>query len=245
MKKSHVLRAIAANRVNFLYLVPPLMVILAKSPAVSNFDLTSLKVIWYGAAPLSKESEDAVQRRLRIPFIRQAYGMTEGTFAFTGQTDEHRSSGSVGVVRAGILCRVVDESSRENLPAFKAGELCFKGSVIMKGYVNDEEATRRTIDADGWLHTGDIGYYNMEGELFIVDRLKELIKYNGFQVPPAEVEGLLLQHPRVADAGVVGKQNEAAGELATAFIVRQPNVELTAEEVVRFVAGNNACDISV
>lgn len=155
------LRAIAANRVNFLYLVPPLMVILAKSPAVSNFDLTSLKVIWYGAAPLSKESEDAVQRRLRIPFIRQAYGMTEGTFAFTGQTDEHRSSGSVGVVRAGILCRVVDESSRENLPAFKAGELCFKGSVIMKGYVNDEEATRRTIDADGWLHTGDIGYYNI------------------------------------------------------------------------------------
>lgn len=213
------------------------MVFLAKSPLVDNYDVSSLKVIWCGAAPLSKESQDAVQKRIGIPVIRQGYGMTEGTLAFTGQTDDHHSSGSVGVIRAGLLCRVVDEDTGANLPAFKAGELWFKGSVTMKGYVNNEVATRHTIDADGWLHTGDIGYFNESGELFIVDRLKELIKYNGFQVPPAEVEGLLLQHPKIADAGVVGKPNEAVGELAVAFVVRQPNAELTEQEVVKFVAG--------
>lgn len=214
------------------------MVFLAKSPLVDNFDLSSLQVIFCGAAPLSKESEDAVQKRLGIPIIiRQGYGMTEGTLAFTGQTDEHHSSGSVGILKNGLMARIVDETTGENLPAFKRGEVWIKGSILMKGYVNDEEATKRTIDKDGWLHTGDIGYYNNDGELFIVDRLKELIKYNGFQVPPAEIEGLLLQHPKIADAGVVGKPDERVGEMPLAFVVRQRNVELTEKEVVDFVAG--------
>lgn len=226
-------------------MVPPLMVFLAKSPLVDNYDVSTLKIIWCGAAPLSKESEDAVQKRLGIPVIRQGYGMTEGTLAFSGQTDEHHSSGSVGVLRNGVLARIVDETTGVNLPAFKPGEVWVKGSVVMKGYVNDEEATRRTIDADGWLHTGDIGYYNNEGELFIVDRLKELIKYNGFQVPPAEIEGVLLQHPSIADAGVVGKPDEKAGELPLAFVVKQKNSVLTKKDIVDFVAGNCLIKIDI
>lgn len=220
-------------------MVPPLMVFLAKNPIVDNYDVSSLKVIWCGAAPLSKELEDSVQKRTGIPVIRQGYGMTEGSLAFCGQTDEYHSPGSVGILRAGFMCRIVDEESGKNLPAFERGEVWVKGNAVMKGYVRNEEATRNTIDSDGWLHTGDVAYYNDNGELFIVDRNKELIKYKGFQVPPAEIEGLLLQHPKIADAGVVGKPDERTGELPIAFVVKQPNVELTEHDVVKFVEGNS------
>lgn len=220
-----------------MFVVPPLMVFLAKSPLIENYDLTTLKLLFCGAAPLSKELEVAVGIRLNIPLIRQGYGMTEGTFSFTSQTDEHHTAGSVGTFRAGLMCRIVDEQTGDNMPPLRKGEILIKGRSIMKGYANDEVATRRSIDQDGWLHTGDVGYFNDEGELFIVDRLKELIKYKGYQVPPAEVEGLLLQHPKIADAGVIGKPDGTVGELPLAFVVKQPNVELSEKDVVKFVAG--------
>lgn len=210
---------------------------LAKSPLVDNYDLSCVKVLRCGAAPLSKALKDAVHKRLGIPIVRQGYGMTEGTLSFAGQTDDVCTPDSVGEIRPGILCRILDEKTGTNLPAFKQGEVCMKGAVIMKGYVNDEEATRNTIDSDGWLHTGDIGYYNKDGELFIVDRLKELIKYKGFQVPPAEIEALLLQNPKIADVGVIGIADEAAGELPLAFVVKHQGIELSEQEVVKFVAG--------
>lgn len=213
------------------------MVLLAKSPLVSKYDLSSVKVIWCGAAPLSKEVEDAVKDRLRVPFVRQGYGMTEGSLSFAGQTDENHKSGSVGVLRTGIWGRVVDVDTGENLKAFARGELLFKGSCIMKGYVDDIEATKNTIDEDGWLHTGDIGYYDNDGELFVVDRLKELIKYKGFQVPPAELEALLLQHPDVRDAGVIGVSDDCAGEMPFAFVVKQHQSNVTEQDVVQFIAG--------
>lgn len=155
------------------------MVFLAKSPIVADYDLSSVKVIWCGAAPLSKEVEDAVKNRIGVPVIRQGYGMTEGSLSFTGQTDKNHKSGSVGVLRTGVLGRVIDVDTGKSLRAFEKGELLFKGSCIMKGYIDNVEATRNTVDADGWIHTGDIGYYDNDGELFIVDRLKELIKYKG------------------------------------------------------------------
>lgn len=108
----------------------------------------------------------------------------------------------------------------------------------MKGYIGDKLATSATIDKQGWLHTGDIGYYDRDGEWFIVDRIKELIKYKGFQVPPAEIEAVLLTHPGVKDVGVIGTPDEVAGELAVAFVVLQPNAVLTKEEVIQYVAGN-------
>lgn len=222
---------------NTLLMVPPLILFLAKSPMVDNYNMSSVKLIRCGAAPLSKGIQDAVQKRLNIPMVRQGYGMTEGTLSFSGQSDDFSTAGSVGELRRGLQCRIVDETTGANLPAFQQGEVWLKGSVIMKGYVNDEVATRNTIDSDGWLHTGDIGYYSDKGELFIVDRLKELIKYKGFQVAPAEVEGLLLQHPKIADAGVIGKPDDASGESPLAFVVKRESMELTEQEVVQFVAG--------
>lgn len=214
------------------------MVFLAKHPLVAAYDLSTVAIIWCGAAPLSAELEQSVRRRLSAgTIIRQGYGMTEATFALSGQTDDAHHSGSVGRLRHGLLARIVDEETGRALPANRTGELWFKGSVVMKGYVGDRRATDSTVDADGWLHSGDIGYYSDTGELFVVDRLKELIKYNGFQVPPAELEGLLLEHGDVMDAGVIGVPNERTGELPMAFVVRREGSRLGAEEVQRFVAG--------
>lgn len=212
------------------------MVFLAKAEIVSKYDLSSLKIVFSGAAPLSKETEDAVKNRIGIPIVRQGYGMTEGTVGFTAQDDNNYKPGGVGVLNAGVSAKIIDVESGRSLGANEQGELLFKGITIMKGYIGDTVATQNTIDSDGWLHTGDIGYYDADGEFFIVDRLKELIKYNGYQVPPAEIESLLLQHPKISDAGVIGVPNERAGELALAFVVTQPGQKITADEIIQFVA---------
>lgn len=132
----------------------------------------------------------------------------------------------------------VDENaSNKPLGPNEEGELCFKGDLIMKGYCGDEKSTSAVIDKDGWLHTGDIGYYDSDGYFYIVDRLKELIKYKGFQVPPAELEGILLTHPEVVDAAVIGIPDERSGELPLGFVVRKPKSKVTAQEIVEFVNG--------
>lgn len=213
------------------------MVFLAKNAIVDEYDLSSLKIIWCGAAPLSKELEDNVRQRLNVPLVRQAYGMTEGTIGFTSQSDNNHKPGSVGILNAGLLCRIVDVETGQTVGPRQRGELQFQGATTMKGYIGDVAATKATIDSDGWLHTGDIGFYDNDGEIFIVDRLKELIKYNGFQVPPAEIEGLLLRHADVSDAGVIGVPDERCGELPLAFVVRKDGSSVTEKEIVDFVAG--------
>lgn len=212
------------------------MVFLAKNSVVDEYDLSSLKMILCGAAPLTKELEDLVRERIDVPIIRQGYGMTEGTVGFTTQTDQNHKPGSVGMLNSGIWGRIVDPETGEVLGPYQRGELQFKGNTVMKGYIGDVIATQNTIDSNGWLHTGDIGYVDNDGEFFIVDRLKELIKYKAFQVPPAEIEGILLQHPGISDAGVVGLPDERAGELPLAFVVRQDK-NITEKEIIDFVAG--------
>lgn len=212
------------------------MVFLAKNSIVDEFDLSSLKMVLCGAAPLTKELEDLVRERIHIPLIRQGYGMTEGTVGFTSQTDRNHKPGSVGMLNSGIWGRIVDPETGEVLGPYQRGELQFKGNTVMKGYIGDVIATQSTIDSNGWLHTGDIGYVDDEGEYFIVDRLKELIKYKAFQVPPAEIEGILLQHSGISDAGVVGLPDENAGELPLAFVVRKDK-NITEKEIMDFVAG--------
>lgn len=229
-------------KVTSTIMVPPLMVFLAKSPIVNEYDLSSLKIVWCGAAALSKELEDTVKDRINIPIVRQSYGMTEASI-LTGQIDSRRKPGSVGVVNAGMYGRVVDTQSGKVLGPYENGELHFKGVTVMKGYINDTLATERTIDTNGWLKTGDIGYVDEDGEFFIVDRLKELIKYKAFQVPPAEIEAILLQHPAVSDAGVIGIPDENAGELPMAFVVKQANVIVTEKEIVDYVAGKILIEI--
>lgn len=217
-------------------MVPPILVFLAKSPLIRKYDLSNLHVIWCGAAPLSEDIETEVKKRIGIRVVRQGYGMTEGTFALCAQDDVHHSKGSVGVLLKGIYGRVVDVETGKCLGPKEIGELHFKGPNVMKGYIGNKQATSETVDADGWLHTGDVGYFDDNGEWYICDRIKELIKYNGFQVPPSEIEALLLTHPQIRDVGVVGLPNELTGEAAFAFVVKQPGAKISENDIITFVA---------
>lgn len=230
------LQTIQTYKTNTAFLVPPLLVFLAKSPLVDKYDVSSLLILGCGAAPLSKEISDAVQSRLNVLALRQGYGMSEMTLSVLAQTEGFDKVGSVGTLRSGVWGKVIDPETGKALGPNQRGEMCFKGSSIMRGYIRNELATKQTIDADGWLHTGDVGYYDDDSEWFIVDRLKELIKYKGFQVPPAEIEAILLTHPDIIDAAVIGIPDENAGELPFAFVVPKPNANLSKEDVINFVA---------
>ncbi|XP_050085376.1 uncharacterized protein LOC126571137 [Anopheles aquasalis] len=230
------LSCIENYRCSFVFVVPPLMVFLAKHPLVDSYDLSCVNTLLCGAAPLSRETEELVKRRIGVKHVLQGYGMSETTLAMLVQTAECNKPGSVGKLQVGTRAKVIDLETGKPLGPNRPGELCFQGTQIMKGYIGNDKATRETIDRHGWLHTGDIGYYDEDYEFFIIDRLKELIKYKGYQVPPAEIESILLTNVKIKDAGVVGLPDELAGELPVAFVVKQPNVTLTEEEVRQYVA---------
>jgi acyl-CoA synthetase (AMP-forming)/AMP-acid ligase II len=222
-------------KLSYLSLVPPLVLALAKSPQVDDYDLSNVRMIGSGAAPLGKELEEAVSKRLGC-IVYQGYGLTEvsGASHVNPPDPEHIKSGSVGPAVANCLTRVVDVESGEDLGPNQQGEIWIKGPFVMKGYLNNEEATANTIDADGWFHSGDIGYADDDGYFYIVDRLKELIKYKAYQVAPAELEALLLTHPAIADAAVIPSPDEEAGEVPKAFVVLKG--EITPQEIMDWVA---------
>lgn len=213
--------------------VPPLVVLLSKSPNVKNFNTSSLQYAVSAAAPLSSQILDEMAKQIPQLKVRQYYGMSEGG-TFTAQTDKFCKSGSVGVLRSGVYAKVINIESGEVVGRNTPGELLFKGPGLMKGYVGDTDSTRSSFDKDGWLHSGDVGFYDKNDEWFIVDRLKELIKYKGFQVPPAELEALILSHPSVKDVGVIGVPDDFAGELPMAFVVKHGHV--SEKEIIDFVA---------
>ncbi|XP_027356743.1 4-coumarate--CoA ligase 2-like [Abrus precatorius] len=232
------LEAIEKHKVSVAMVVPPLVVALAKNPAVGDYDLSSIRLVMSGAAPLGKDLEDALRTRLPHAVLGQGYGMTEAgpvlamSMGFAKQPIPTKS-GSCGTVVRNAELKIVDPKSGFSLPRNHSGEICIRGQQIMKGYLNDEKATAATIDVDGWLHSGDIGYVDDDDEIFIIDRVKELIKFKGFQVPPAELEGLLMSHPSIADAAVVPQKDDAAGEVPVAFVV---SFDLTEEAVKDFIA---------
>ncbi|XP_047350462.1 4-coumarate--CoA ligase 1-like [Vespa velutina] len=237
------LHTIEKYKIEALTLVPPLMVFLAKHPFVDRYDLSSIKTIWCGAASLPEEIQKAVAKRLNVSNIKQGYGLTETTLAVLQSPSNHKY-GSVGVVAPDTLAKVIpidEPNSNKALEANCKGELCFKGDLIMKGYCDDSKSTSTIIDKDGWLHTGDVGYYDEDGFFYIVDRLKELIKYKGFQVPPAELEAVLLTCPGIKDAAVVGLPDEEAGELPLAFVVRQNRSKITEDEIIKYVNEQVSC----
>ena len=221
--------------VTLAHLVPPIVLALSKNPVVDNYDLSKLQTIFCGAAPLDEHLTRACMQRLGCD-VRQGYGMTETSpVTHSSPADpEQVKFGSVGVPAPNTECKVVDLETGASLGHNKEGEVCVRGPQIMKGYLNRPEATAATVDSEGWLHTGDIGYADNDGHFFIVDRAKELIKYKGFQVPPAELEAVLLTHPAVADAAVIPCQDEEAGEIPKAFVVLKGKA--TAEELMDFVA---------
>ena len=230
------LRLVQDQHVTLGYLVPPIVLALAKHPIVDCYDLSSLRWIGSGAAPLGVEVERGCAERLGVPVL-QVFGMTETSPAIsvTPSDDPGKAKpGSVGPLVPNTEGRLVDPATGDDLAAGEEGELRVRGPQVMKGYLNRPDATAAAIDADGWLGTGDLCRADENGYLYVVDRLKELIKYKGWQVAPAELEAVLLSHPKVADAAVVGSPDEEAGELPKAFVVAKG--EPTAEEILAFVA---------
>ncbi|KAI3749135.1 hypothetical protein L6452_12739 [Arctium lappa] len=229
-------------RVTVAAVVPPLVLALAKNPMVGSYDLSSIRVVLSGAAPLGKELEDGLRSRVPQAIFGQGYGMTEAgpvlsmSAAFAKQPLATKSGSCGSVVRNAEL-KVIDLDTHYSLGYNQPGEICIRGPQIMKGYLNDAKSTAATIDEQGWLHTGDIGYVDHDDEVFIVDRVKELIKFKGFQVPPAELEALLVSHPCIADAAVVPQKDDAAGEVPVAFVVLLSGMqELTEEAVKDYIA---------
>lgn len=208
----------------------------AKHPVETQYDLSEIWLIFHGGAAVSQKVVQKVQEKLGEGLVIQGYAITE-CFALTSQNLESTTKGSIGVLQRGTLGKVVDPVTGQILGPNEHGELMFKNQRVMKGYVGNEKATLAAFDDDGFFHSGDIGYYNDKGEWFIVDRLKELIKYCGMKVYPAEVESVLMGHPAVRDACVVGLPDEECGELPLAFIVRQN--EVTAEEIIKYASGKN------
>ncbi|MBL8859635.1 MAG: AMP-binding protein [Planctomycetes bacterium] len=223
------------QRITYAPLVPPILLEIAKNAIFAGLDLRHVRVVFSGAAPLSAEVSRAVAERIGCAVL-QGYGMTEAGPAthMTPAPPHPVKHGSVGLPLANTAVRLVDTSDGREVDPGADGEVLVRGPQVMKGYWNNPGATRATVDDDGWLHTGDIGRVDEDGNLFVVDRVKELIKYKGWQVAPAELEALLVTHPAIADAAVVGVDDGECGELPKAFVVRR--ADITADEIMAFVA---------
>lgn len=232
------LSCIAKYKVTVAPLVPPILVFLSKYPRISSYDLSSVRRFNCGAAPLTLDTAADFRKATGCGEIRQGYGMTETTVAVMYNAPGYPlKSGSVGLLLPNTTAQVIDLKSKKVLGPRERGEIWLRGPQIMLGYINDPTATQSTIDSDGWLHTGDVGYYDEDGYFFVVDRIKELIKFKGLQVAPAELESLILTHPQVADVAVIGIPDKEAGELPKAFVVRKKASTVSAEDVKKFVAG--------
>ncbi|MFJ8133287.1 AMP-binding protein [Streptomyces hydrogenans] len=231
---------IQSQRVTYLYIAPPLAVALVKHPMVDDYDLSSVRQILTAAAPMDEALGKALLARLPARFV-QGFGMTELSpiSHITPMSDDSVSIGSVGLALPNIEFKVIDIETGEEVPEVPggrtaAGEMLVRGPNVMLGYLGNSVATAATITPDGWLHTGDIVEVGPHQEVYVVDRLKELIKYKGHQVPPAELEALLLTHPAIADAAVVAHPDEEAGEIPRAFIVLQDGARATGEDIIEW-----------
>ncbi|MFL6096655.1 MAG: 4-coumarate--CoA ligase family protein, partial [Blastococcus sp.] len=239
------------HRITRAFVAPPIVLAMAKHPLVDQYDLSSLTSMMSGAAPLDEQLAFAAQDRLRKGAVdgvtvAQGYGMTELSPVSHTTPDPNCPppgahsdvpKGSVGYAIPNTECRLIDPETGQDAADGERGELWIRGPQVMKGYLNNEEATRNTVDAEGWLHTGDVAIVDDEGRYTVVDRVKELIKYKGYQVAPAELEAVLIGHPEIADAAVIGVPDKESGEeLPKAFVVRAPGSELTEEAVMQYMA---------
>ncbi|HEX4789514.1 MAG TPA: AMP-binding protein [Actinospica sp.] len=239
------LDTLARHRVTFAFIAPPIAVALAKHPLVDQYDLSDLRVVFSGAAPLDGELGRALADRLGVTVV-QGYGMSElsPVSHFTPESAHGVPCECVGFPVPNSENRLLDPATGAEIPKPASGvsgrgELCVKGPNVMLGYLDDTAATDAMIDEEGFLHTGDIATVDADGCVTIVDRIKELIKYKGYQVAPAELEALLLTHPQIADAAVIGVTDEVGEEVPKAFVVRGAGDEAAAlgeDGVMAFVA---------
>ena len=234
------LQLLQDHKVTRAHVVPPIVLAMAKHPLVDNYTL-HLKSMMSGAAPLGADVQMAAAERLNCT-VMQGYGLTETSpVTHISPTDPEKVKPmSVGPALPNTEVLIVDTASGEPLGPNQDGEVWIRGPQVMKGYLNAPDATAASIDSDGWLHTGDIGHADDDGHFFIVDRLKELIKYKGFQVAPAELEALLLSHSQVADAAVIPSPDEEAGEVPKAFVVMKADEDIAADVLMDWIAAKVA-----
>src|SRR5438477_7394511 len=222
------------ERATVCFIVPPLVLGLAMSPEVDKHDFSKVRFFFSGAAPLAPDPARRMGQRIGKPII-QGYGLTETSPVTHANPIDAPVLESIGPAVPGTEDKIVDlETGTKTLPNGEVGEICIRGPQVMKGYWKKPQDTADVI-RDGWFHTGDVGRRDDKGYVFIVDRKKEFIKYKGFGVGPAEVEAVLCEHPAVADAGVIGKPNDEAGEIPKAFVQLRPNAQVTADELIAFV----------
>jgi acyl-CoA synthetase (AMP-forming)/AMP-acid ligase II len=234
---SNFLRTLQDHRITRAFVAPPIVLAMAKHPMVDDYDLSALTFMLSGAAPLDGDLARACAGRLNCTVV-QGYGMTElspvSHVMPSGDTDA--DPGSIGKPISRTECRLIDVATGEELGTGQTGELLIRGPQVMKGYLGHPEATDATVDAEGWLHTGDLARVDETGNWYIVDRVKELIKYKGYQVPPAELEAVLLTHPAITDAAVIGATDADGEEYPYAFVAVAPGVEVAADDVTAYVA---------
>lgn len=233
------LKLVQEYKITFCHLVPPICLGLAKHPIVDKYDLSSIRAIVSGAAPLGSELQSLISKRFPTWDVRQGYGMTELSPVTHVTEPKSKKYGSIGKLAPNCEAKLIDVDTGESVGINRDGELLIRGPNVMKEYLNNPEETSKTIEPDGFLHTGDIARVDEDGDFWIVDRLKELIKYNGYQCPPAELENVLLSHDSIADACVIGSPDPEAfesNELPKAFVVLKPNANLTEDEILSFVA---------
>ncbi|KAF0705845.1 hypothetical protein As57867_006883, partial [Aphanomyces stellatus] len=233
------LHALQEYKIEKAHIAPPIAAVLAKHPVVDNYDLSATKYLISGAAPMGAALENAVKARLGVK-VKQAYGMTEASPAVNYSRDDHEVPSSSGHIVPNTELRVVCPSSQNDLSPNEVGELWYRGPQVMLGYLNNDEATENTISPCGFLKTGDLGYVDDLGNVYVVDRLKELIKYKGHQIAPAELEDVLMKHPKVMDAACIRGYNEDREELPKACVVVKAGEVLSAEELMEFVAAQVA-----
>lgn len=231
------LAAVERFRVTRLPLVPPLLLRLARDARVADFDLSSVRTVISGAAPLAPEIAAEVAARLGC-LVKQGYGMTELSPGGHMHPEDRGAAppGSVGLAHPNTETRLVDPATGLDVDEGEPGEIWYRGPQVMKGYLGKPTETAAAISPEGWLRTGDIGRIDSEGRLYVVDRLKELIKYNGYQVAPAELEALLLTHEGIADVAVIPLANTESGEIPKAFVIPRAGAHLTEDGVMQFVA---------
>jgi len=238
------LETIQKYKIESLPIVPPLLLFLLNHPICQNYDLSSVKHFLIGAAPTEENVVNAFHKKFPEANMYQGYGMTECLITHKQFQEDvtgfKQTPGSCGNLFRGIEMKVKCQDTGAALGPNETGEICIRGDQASFGYFNNPEATAQSFQPDGWVLTGDLGYYNDNTETFIVDRIKELIKYKGFQVAPAELEGILLSHDDIIDSCVIGIPDENAGELPRAYVVKKENSNVNEEDVISFMEGRVA-----
>ncbi|XP_045773972.1 4-coumarate--CoA ligase 1-like isoform X1 [Maniola jurtina] len=229
------LEAIVKFKAQHLYIVPPMAVFLGKHPAVTPRHLETIKDIVCGAAPVSKSDAEAILEKKKGLIFRQGYGLTETNGGISVGHNKDTNHAAVGHNFAGSEVKIADLNTQEALGSGKEGEIWYRGPNLMTGYYKNEAATKEVLTDDGWYKTGDIGKYDDNGYLYVTDRLKELIKVKGFQVPPAELEMILRTHPKILDCAVLGIPDPITGEVPKAFVVTQSGQTAKSEEILEYV----------